>query len=223
LELLLIHRGFRGAELELAKTTTDECGHYTFDYDAEGKRPNLEVRAVKSDGTVIPLSGTKFGAGEKVVLNLVAPVSLQPLPSEYQRLTKDLAEQIGDLSQLKEAREDAERQDLTVLNRATGWDARLIALAAQAERLSADPEVKLSQEVLYGLLRAGVPSDKRLLALVDADVAEQTLWKVRDSGIIQLDNQQIGEFRQQFATFAGVMVKFCVSGADQAATFSTSS
>jgi len=35
-------------------------------------------------------------------------------------------------------------------------------LAATTERLSADADVQLPQEIVYGLLRAGLPSDKLL-------------------------------------------------------------
>ncbi len=109
---------------------------------------------------------------------------------------------MGELNKLADARETAERQDLTQLNRATGSDARLIALAATTERLSADPEVKLPQEAVYGLLRAGLPSDKLLLAQVEPDVAEKALETVRDAGIVELSDQRIGQFTEQFATFA---------------------
>jgi hypothetical protein len=52
------------------------------------------------------------------------------------------------------------------------------------------------------LLRAGLPSDKLMLAQVDADVAEQALKTVRNAGIVELNDEQIGQFKQQFVTFA---------------------
>jgi peptidoglycan hydrolase-like protein with peptidoglycan-binding domain len=205
LNLFLFGLGFGGVAAEIARARTNESGNYAFDYDPGGKVPNLEVRAADAEGKLIPLSKILFGASEKEVLNLVEPGGLRPLAGEYQRLSGDLAKEIGDLAHLKNAREDAERQDLTILNRATGWDARLIALLAIAESLSGDPDVKLPPEPVYGLLRAGLPSDKCLLAQVDADVVEQVLRRVRDAGIVEIADQQIGEFKPQFAAFANKM------------------
>ena len=88
-------------------------------------------------GNEFPLSATKFNAGKHEVLNLVAPARVQPSAAEYQRLSDDLARQIGE-GQLGAAREDKERRDLSLLHQATGWDARLIALAAIADRLNAE-------------------------------------------------------------------------------------
>jgi len=65
-------------------------------------------------------------------MNLVAPGKVKPLAPEYQRLVADVGKEIGRPEALGEAREDDERQDLTLLHRATGWDARLLALAAIA-------------------------------------------------------------------------------------------
>ena len=59
----------------------------------------------------------------------------------------------------------------------------------------------MPQEAVYGLLRAGLPSDKLLLAQVEPEVAERALKTVRDAGIVALDDQQIAEFKKEFATF----------------------
>src|SRR5690606_7250533 len=70
------------------------------------------------------------------------------------------------------------------------------------ERLSADQEVRLPQESLYGLLRAGLPSDKLTLAQVSPDTTEQALKAARDGGTVELNDEQIGEFKSGFAAFA---------------------
>ena len=202
--LRLYRRDFGGQVTLLDATTTGIDGQYAFSYDPQGKTSSLEVRALKDGGEEIALSKplNNISGESRLALNLVAPGSLQPLAPEYQRLSADLTAQVGQMANLANARENAQHQDLTVLNRATGWDARLIALAATTEQLSADPDVKLPQEFVYGLLRAGLPSDKRMLAQVEPEVAEQALKTVRDAGIVELNDQQIGEFKQQFATFA---------------------
>lgn len=204
LKLRLYRRDFGGQVTLLAETSTLSGGQYAFTYDSGDQLASLEVRAVKSTNEEIVLSKplNDIKREPRAVVNLVAPGDLQPLAAEYRRLSADLTPHVGEMSKLAEARENAERQDLTVLNRATGWDARLIALAAMTERLNADPEVKLPQEGLYGLLRAGLPSDKLMLAQVEPEVAEQALKTVRDAGIVELSDEQIGEFKTAFATFS---------------------
>lgn len=204
MKLRLYRRNFDGKATLLGETSTLAGGEYAFTYDSGGKAASLEVRAVKGANEEIPLSKplNDLSGESRAVLNLVAPGALQPLAAEYRRLSADLTTHVGQMTKLAKAKENKERQDLTVLNRATGWDARLIALAATTERLSADADVKLPQEGVYGLLRAGLPSDKLMLAQVEPDVAEQALKTVRDAGIVELNDQQIGDFKKQFATFA---------------------
>lgn len=203
LTLRLYRRDFGGTATLLKETTTLAGGQYAFAYDPGGKAASLEVRAVSAANQEIPLTRPINDLSEeRKGLNLVAPGSLKPLTAEYQRLAGDLTSHVGQMAKLAEARENADRQDLTVLNRATGWDARLIALAATAERLNADPDVNLPPEGLYGLLRAGLPSDKLLLAQVSPDVAEQALKTVRDTGIVALTDPQITQIKADFGTFA---------------------
>lgn len=204
LKLRLYRRDFGGKASLLAKTSTLAGGQYAFTYEPGDKALSLEVRAIDNTNKEILLSKPLHDLSREplAVLNLIAPGYLQPLGAEYRRLSADLKPYVGEMRGLAKARENAEHQDLTVLNRATGWDARLIALAAITERLSADPEVKLPQEAVYGLLRAGLPSDKLLLAQVGSDVAEQALKTVRDAGIVALSDKEIVYFKEQFQTFA---------------------
>ena len=60
-----------------------------------------------------------------------------PLPSEYETLTATLAAAYtGPLTALQE---NAQRQDITYLGNKTGWDARIVALAASAAQFSQVP------------------------------------------------------------------------------------
>ncbi len=203
LKLRLYRLDFGGKATLLVETSTLADGLYAFTYDLGGKAASLEVRAVGGENKEIVLSKplNNLSGDSITTLNLVAPGSLKPLAAEYRRLAADLKPHIGEM-QLAEAKENNERQDLTVLNRATGWDARLIALAVITDRLSADPEVKLPQEAIYGLLRAGLPSDKLLLAQVEPDVIEQALKTVREAGIVELTDPQIAEFKKSFTDFS---------------------
>lgn len=200
----LYRKGFGGQAELVGESVTGDEGHYSFAYDRRGNAAALEVRAVDAQGKELTLSKPLYSSDseERMEVNLIAPSSLQPNAPEYRRLADDLKMQLGELSKLAGAKENAERQDLTLLNRATGWDMRLIALAATAERLSAEPDVKLPQEMLYGLLRAGLPSDKLALAQVSPDAAENALRTVRDAGIVAFTDEQIKQHKASFTAFS---------------------
>jgi hypothetical protein len=202
LTLFVYHLAFGGQAVLLGSLTTNAQGQYALAYDPNVGTVNLDIRRQEPQDSQqkVSLGKSRFAAMPLEVLNLVVPAT--PTKSEYYRLSIALKPHIGQMTQLAEAQENAEFQDLTILNRVTGWDARLIALAAIAAQLGADPEVKLPQEELYGLLRAGLPSDKQLLAQVEPDEMEQRLKKVCDAGIVELNDQQIEQFKTQFITFA---------------------
>lgn len=201
LKLFIYNRGFGGVSTLLGNPKTDENGYYALVYDPGAAVINLEVRIKDPQNyeTEISLAKTKFNAGAHQVLNLVVPSA--QLKAEYQRLEEDLIPHVVDMGNLAEARENADRQDLTVLNRATGWDARIIALAAKAASVSAQ-DVGLSQEVLYGLFRAGLPTDRAKLGCINPQTVGEALLKARDAGIIGLTNDQIKEASNRFEAFA---------------------
>lgn len=203
LKLRLYRHDFGGKATLLEETSTLAGGEYAFAFNPGAAAVSLEVRAVKGEDEITlskPLN--RLNGDTRTNLNLVAPDTLQPLAAEYRRLSSDLTTHVGEIKKLAGAKENDERQDLTVLNRATGWDARLIALAATTERLNADADVQLPAESIYGLLRAGLPSDKLMMAQVEPDVAEKALKTVRDAGIVDLTDQQISGFKRQFANFS---------------------
>src|SRR5262249_4088601 len=136
--LRVYNKSFGGAETRLGEIKTDAQGSYALPYDPGGKAANIEVRVVDTQGKEIPISATKFNVGKEEVVNLIAPASVKPLAVEYNRISADLKKELGEMSRLAAARENDEQQDLAILRNATGWDARLIALTAISERLSAD-------------------------------------------------------------------------------------
>ncbi len=203
LELLIYNREFGEKDgLLIDKTKTNNKGHYTLTYNPDGEIHNLDVRIrdPKDPQKEIPLAKTRFNASSYEVLNLVAPaLSLQ---SEYQRLKMDLKSHVSDMNKLTDVVENTEQRDLTILNRATGWDARLIALASVAAKLNAESDIGLSQEVLYGLFRVGLPFDKHQLAQVSVEAVDLALKKGREAGIIDLSDSQLKNAKEQFETFS---------------------
>lgn len=203
LTVRLYRLGFGGADaaVRLAETKTLEYGVYSLPYAVAADAANLEIRAVDEAGNEVTLSKIIRNANERESLNLVAPAATKPLAAEFTRLAADLQPRIGDLGQLRTARETAEQPDLTLLHESSGWDARLIATAALASRLSAQEETGLPQEALYGLLRAGLPSDKLQLAQVSMEAFDQALAKARSAGIVQIDEAAVPQIRRNFGTF----------------------
>ena len=203
----LYNIGFAGQDTKLAEVKSDGQGAYAFSY-APGPAgtvavttANLQVRAVGASGNEVTVSGTLYGAGRSESLNLVVPSTIQPLAAEFQRLSSDVQTAITEKVNLGEAQENSQRQDLTLLNRSTNWDARLIALAATAAQQYAS--TGLAQDALYALYRVGLPTDPTLLATIPSATIQAVLEKASDSGIINYNEQQItatvGQF-QQFAT-----------------------
>lgn len=204
--LRLYSIGFGGKDTQLGEVKSDAQGHYSFSYSLarttapKAQAVNLQVRAVDLQGKEIPISKTQFSASQTDTLNLVVPSSVQPLAPEFQRLSADMNKAIGGGVKLGQAQEGADRQDLTLLNRSTGWDARLIALAATAAQQTAT--TGLGQDVLYALYRVGLPTDPSALAAVPAATVQQALSKATQAGIINYNDKQITTATNAFQQFS---------------------
>lgn len=196
----LYNRGFGGTATLLKEAPTDSQGFYALNYTPDSKAANLEMRVVNAQGEEVSLSEPRLNANKNEVLNLVAPTAVKPLAPEYQRLTDDLSQHLDGLSQLANAEENSDRQDLTLLHQATNWDARLIALAASAVKLS--PDTEMPQDALYALFRVGLPTDKDQLAQLDVETVDTAIAKAQEAGIIQLSQAQRDAVKVSFTNFA---------------------
>ncbi|MDR3483154.1 MAG: neuraminidase-like domain-containing protein [Burkholderiaceae bacterium] len=192
--------GFGGRDVKLGETKTGTDGSYEISYPAVGAGLNLQLRALNAAGGEVPISATRYNVGIAEVFNLVVPASIQPLPSEYQRLSADVERSIGSIAQLGVAQENATRQDLTLLTKSINWDARLTALAATAAQQAS--ATGLGQDVLYGLFRAGLPSDPALLAQVPVATVQKALSKSSQAGVVSLNADQIAAAATAFSAFA---------------------
>jgi len=198
--------GFAGKDTLLHEGQTDAGGSFAFEYEIPpGAAPNLQLRAVDFNNKEIPISATKFGAAASETLNVVVPGTVSPLAPEHDRISADLRP-IGGPSNLGQAVETAARQDLTLLSQTTGWDARLLALSAAAAKLadSSGPahECGLSHDVLYTLLRSGLPSDPAALAMVPQDLVKTVLTNAARSGIVNLNSDGIAQATTAFHAYA---------------------
>jgi Neuraminidase-like domain/Putative peptidoglycan binding domain/Salmonella virulence plasmid 28.1kDa A protein len=191
---------FGGKDVKLGAAVAGSDGSYLISYRTQSGTFNLQLRAVNSAGAEITISTTRYNATADEILNLVVPGSGFPLASEYQRLSKDMAQAIGGIAQLSTAQESATRQDLTLLTQSTNWDARLVALAATAAQQSS--ATGLGQEVLYALFRIGLPSTPALLAQVPLATVQKALSSADKAGIVNLTAAQTRAATTAFTAFA---------------------
>ncbi|WP_439628420.1 neuraminidase-like domain-containing protein [Shinella sp.] len=204
ISMRLYRLGFAGKDDRLAETISGAEGRYAFTYDRGAGQPVLEVRGLVGRDEEIKLSRPLSGLSEadRARVDLVAPSTLIAAPPEYRRIAEDLAPRIGNIAALAGAREDGGRADLTVLARGTGWDARLLATAARAQRLAADTSVGVGAEPLYALLRAGLPGDREALARIPAAKAETALAAARKAGLVALSDDEAKVALDSFSTFS---------------------
>lgn len=198
--------GFGDKDVQLAETQSLPDGHYTLAYAPEPETTHVDIRLRKPDGTEVVLTKplAALSAEQRQHLELVAPADGVKVASEYERMCADVVTAIGGgIEKLAEAQEGSERQDITLLARRTGWDARLLALNCWAQRLVVKDHIGMSAEALYGLLRVGLPADKRLLAAVASEQIKQGLQKACKSGVIDLDANTIDAQVAAFVVFAG--------------------
>jgi hypothetical protein len=203
LQLRLYSKGFGGADTLVGNAKTDAQGNYTLGFDpAKLPNANVEVRAVDASGKEQVLSATLYDITNTAdSLNLIAPGAVAaPAGSEFTRLSADLTPLLGNIGRLADAKEQDERQDVTLLSQSTNWDARAIALAAQAVTLGQTS--KLPNEAAYAIVRSGLPTDPLQLAHIDPADISTALDKAIEGGIITLNADQKIKALSAFKTFA---------------------
>jgi hypothetical protein len=190
--------GFGGSGTQLGEVVTGSGGAYVVELELEGDGPLLDVRAVVgAEETSLVTPGHRAVAGEPLDLIIAADRLPAPAP-EFVRLTTDLRPHLNGAS-LADAREDNERGDITVLHERTGWDARLIALAAAAEQLA--EHTKVDAQVAYGLVRAGLPTDPVQLARVSREGIAHALDMAVDAGVVSLSADQVAGAQETLEAF----------------------
>lgn len=186
--LSFYQRSFGGYEKPLEKTVTAQDGSFAVELAITTKSTALDIRALINKQEIsLTESGRQFSSGE--TLSLLIPSDKLPAPkSEFERLLSDLRPRLGGLP-LSSAKEDDERRDITLLHQASGWDARLIALAASAEQLA--EHLKLDTQAAYALVRAGLPADPMQLARVSSAGIEHALTHAMEAGVVSLSQEQV--------------------------------
>jgi len=210
---------FGGKDLQLGQATSDAQGSYSVSFQfPQGATPNIQVRVVNSSQQEVTISTTEFRAQAALTLNLVVPSNVQPAAPEYQRLSADMDKSIGGVNNLARAQEGQDRQDLTLLNQTTNWDARLVSLAASAAQQT--QAAGIGSDVLYALYRVGLPTDPSQLAMVPQKTIESALAKANQSGVVNLNAQQMAAASKAFQGFSvKTRMAMTATGAIATATF----
>lgn len=192
--------GFGGEETLLDETKTDKRGSYRLAYGPDTRVASIEIRAVASRGRETPLSVAPFAPARREKIDLVVPAAARPRSAEFDRLRTDVEERLGSFERLADAREDEEQRDLTVLRAATGWDARLLATAAQTISLSV--ETGIAPDALYAAARAGLPTDAESLASIGSRAFREALRKARAAGVVSSSPKEQAAAGEAFDRFA---------------------
>ncbi|MFC7548745.1 neuraminidase-like domain-containing protein [Plantactinospora sp. GCM10030261] len=191
--------GFGGTATLLGEVVTSADGQYAMDAELPARLKRLDVRAVGAAGTEIPLAPPTDRVDLGGPVNVVIPAAQLPPPdTEFARLSASVRQHLGD-AKLGQAQENDDRRDLALLREATGWDARLIAVAASAERLAAT--VDIDPQVGYGLLRAGLPADSVQLARISPVGIGHALRKAVEAGVVRLDDAGIAAAQARLDAF----------------------
>ena len=198
---VLYNVGFGGQDTLLGRAITDAEGNYSISYapPASGAA-NLQVRVLDSTGKEVTLSTTLFNASQSETLNLVVPSRVKPLTPEFSRFAADMSQSIGGVASLAEAQENASRQDLTLVNQSTNWDARLAALGALSAQHAATTGI--NQQGLYAMFRAALPTGLDTLAAVSPATVQAALTTANSAGIASMNDKDVAATVSQFTNFA---------------------
>jgi hypothetical protein len=193
LTLRFYSQGIGNTATRLGDATTDDLGLYNFAYP--NNITNIEIRTVDTKGEEISLSQPKFNPAQRETLNLIAPTAkVQTLEPEHQRISTALTAQLNGVA-LSTLNETDTNRDITFLHQATGWDARFVAIAVEANKISTETaklgaESAIPEPVIYGLLRAGLPKDIQQLAQISPESLDAAFKTIQDAGIVNLTEEQ---------------------------------
>jgi hypothetical protein len=176
-----------GGDVVIGRTVTDKEGNYLISYDAgllHGKSgADIEIRLFDNADArkEIGRSVVRYHAGAVETVNVFLDPANVVRESEYERLVADLEPHLEHL-QLADLKENESRADITFLAKKSGWDARLIAMIAQADKLSG--EMHIDPFCCYALFRSGVAGTEEAIGKVLPKVAGQIIKKALEEKII---------------------------------------
>jgi hypothetical protein len=205
-----------GADVELARVSTDERGRFVATFGSDGLRgwgkaaPDLQVQ-ILSGAELLGASEVRYDAGDREVLDVTLPASSDKLAAEHDILTANLAAGFG--GRLGDLKESDGRADVTYLANKTGWDARAVAMAALADQLSqltTEDGEAVAAPLYYALLRAGLPAAPDALFAVDPGTVERAWDAAVEARVI--DEAAGGDRAQALDTFRRLAASHTLEG-----------
>jgi len=204
IELKIFRQDF-GKEQAVATIKTDEKGNYEWGSESEDITSGFVIKIKDAKGVYFALNRPQFLSKDKpdLEINLVVPTDKveADFGVEYKKLNSDIAPLLNGVS-LADTLENDDRQDLSLLHQRTGWDARILALGAMAEKTAKD--TGLASEVAYGLVRTGLPANPRQLANVSAETVKKALEITNEQGITKVNVDKAVKAFSEFSLAARI-------------------
>lgn len=182
-----------GEDIFLTSATTQADGSYRAtitdtNWLERGKtQPDLQTKIYVGDSDnldsdLLATSEVRYNASPREIINIILPENLTAvLPAEHTILLQNLSSHFQ--GNLRDLQETDTRQDITYLANKSGWDARAVAIAALADRFSANSQestvatgASIDPAFFYTLFRAGLPANEDAIYRINAKTAE-SVWK----------------------------------------------
>ncbi|QWU13792.1 virulence plasmid A protein [Paenibacillus sophorae] len=179
------------SESKLGEGWTDDEGRYTILYHSDNTAVNLVVRVYGADARCAAESPVRFESGSEEVVNLTVSLKQNDRQSEYEKLLTSLSgplesENPGGLTQ----------EDLLFLSKSTKIEPEQIQHYVRA--WTAANELRLSNELLYGLSRKLLPLELSKLLSIPAPKLKAVLESAADEGMISvMSREEIPSFLER--------------------------
>lgn len=190
LKVILYGKSVGGQEAILGEARLNPDGSYLLPYEVDGlKSYDVAVKIVDATNPskILAESGIVLDTGRSANIDVEVPANSVKPQSEYSELLGSLKE-AGAVS-LKDLVENEQKQDISYMAHKTGWDARMIAMAVQAEQESLS--TGLPAEYYYALYRAGMPMESAALHHVKSDHVKKVWKQASETNIIDTSNNQL--------------------------------
>ncbi len=179
-----------GGDSRVGQALTGDNGSFIVAVtDAARPVPDLQVRVWTSsepDAGFVGESAVAYDVTDSLVLlDVELEAGSGGLESEYDALLRSVTPLVAD--RLGELRESDVRSDVTHVAAKSGWDARGVAFATLADRLTRDSADSIPAPLFYGLLRAGLPSEPDVLFHTSSRTVEALWTDAIERGVIGRD------------------------------------
>jgi peptidoglycan hydrolase-like protein with peptidoglycan-binding domain len=186
---------FDGTEKRLGEAPSEAGGKFAIRFSADAGPLQWQLRL--ADET--PLLRVKVGRPESEPITVVVPDSAVATDDEWTRLVRDVGAMSVGIPTLAALQQSERRSDLSALAAATGWDTRLVALAATAARIG--QQSKLAPAAIYALLRLGAAGSDADLWMLAPGTVQQCLTNANANRLVAMTDAEI---KAAVASFAGL-------------------